>query len=200
MRGVSSYLFSLEKEVETWDEWRRFLAAVSAGRTRLLKWLAGINLVLYLPSTAIELLFFFLSQTELCSSKGLNKTGNLKGKTLQVKVFMGWIKRFLSERLEEFHLALSAMQRFSFSIWALEIFNSGRWYVVTKRVGAVRCIRINMDDVRLHSNCLYNSEWIFGISRRQSQTTNVEQTTWTFGQLEKIGETKDFDRQLVKRN
>jgi hypothetical protein len=38
------------------------------------------------------------------------------------------------------------------------------------------------------------------ISRRQSQTTNVEQTTWTFGQLEKIGETKDFDRQLVKRN
>jgi hypothetical protein len=70
--------------------------------------------------------FFFLSQTELCSSKGLNKTGNSKGKTLQVKVFMGWIKRFLSERLEEFHLALSAMQRFSFSIWALEIFNSGR--------------------------------------------------------------------------
>lgn len=94
--GFQYYLFSVEKEVETWDEWRRFLAAVAAGRTRLLKWLAGINLVLYLPSTAIELLFYvFLSQTQLCSSKGLNKTGNLKGKTLQVNVFMGWIKRFL---------------------------------------------------------------------------------------------------------
>jgi hypothetical protein len=35
--GFQYYLFSVEKEVETWDEWRRFSAAVAAGRTRLLK-------------------------------------------------------------------------------------------------------------------------------------------------------------------